>query len=70
MLPNIVNIMTTESASIYCRQGVAWYAEALTADWQTVDSPIALTSCEHALKEGAGILVIHEVMQGANVVIG
>lgn len=52
------------------KEEVAWYTEALTANSKTFDSPVALTSCEHALKEGAGILIIHEVMQGANVVIG
>lgn len=33
------------------------------------DSPITLISCEHALEEGAGVLVIHEVMKGTDEII-
>lgn len=36
---------------------------------QHLHSPIVLTGREHALEEGAGILVVHEVMQTADVVI-
>ena len=40
--------------------------------WKHVEqhSPIALASREHALEKGASVLVIHQVMQGPDIVWG